>query len=85
MDPKLLDIICCPVFREKLSFVTSKELQVINTAIGSKIIKKLDGSVAKDTVTNALINSSKTLLYLIEDDIPVLLNDAAIELKEIDI
>jgi uncharacterized protein YbaR (Trm112 family) len=85
MDPKLLDIICCPVFREKLSFVTPKELQVINTAIGSKTIKKLGGSVAKDIVTNALINSSKTLLYPIEDDIPVLLDDAAIELKEIDI
>ena len=85
MDPKLLDIICCPVFREKLSFVTPKELQVINTAIESKTIKKLGGSVAKDTVTNALINSSKTLLYPIEDDIPVLLDDAAIELKEIDI
>lgn len=85
MDPKLLDIICCPVFREKLSFVTPKELQVINTAIESKTIKKLGGSVAKDIVTNALINSSKTLLYPIEDDIPVLLDDAAIELKEIDI
>ena len=65
--------------------MTSKDLQVINTAIGSKTIKKLDVSVAKDTVTNALINSSKTLLYPIEDDIPVLLDDAAIELKEIDI
>ena len=81
MDPNLLNIICCPVTREKLSIATSKQLEFINTEIANSVLKKLDGSIAENPQSKALINATKTLLYPIEEDIPILLENEAIELK----
>jgi len=83
MDPNLLNIICCPVTREKLSIATSKQLEFINTEIANSALKKLDGSIAEKPQSKALINATKTLLYPIEEDIPILLENEAIEVKGI--
>ena len=82
MDPNLLNIICCPVTREKLSMVTSKQLALINAEIANNTLTKLDGSIVENPQSKALINATKTLLYPIEEDIPILLENEAIELKE---
>ena len=81
MDPNLLNIICCPVTREKLSIATSKQLEFINAEIANSTLKKLDGSIAEKPKSKALINATKTLLYPIEEDIPILLENEAIKLK----
>ena len=81
MDPNLLNIICCPVTREKLSIATSKQLEFINAEIANSMLKKLDGSIAEKPQSKALINATKTLLYPIEEDIPILLENEAIKLK----
>ena len=83
MDPNLLNIICCPVTREKLSIATSKQLEFINAEITNSTLKKLDGSIAEKPQSKALINATKTLLYPIEEDIPILLENEAIEVKGI--
>ena len=81
MDPNLLNIICCPVTREKLSIATTKQLEFINAEIANSTLKKLDGSIAEKPQSKALINATKTLLYPIEEDIPILLENEAIKLK----
>ena len=81
MAPNLLNIICCPVTREKLSIATSKQLEFINAEIANSTLKKLDGSIAEKPQSKALINATKTLLYPIEEDIPILLENEAIKLK----
>ena len=81
MDPNLLNIICCPVTREKLSKATPKQLALINAEIANNTLTKLDGSIAENPQSKALINATKTLLYPIEEDIPILLENEAIELK----
>ena len=81
MDPNLLNIICCPVTREKLSIATSKQLEFINAEIANSMLKKLDGSKAEKPQSKALINATKTLLYPVEEDIPILLENEAIKLK----
>ena len=81
MDPNLLNVICCPVTREKLSIVTSKQLELINSEITKSNLTKLDGSIAEKPQFKALINATKTLLYPIEEDIPILLESEAIEIK----
>ena len=83
MDPNLLNIICCPVTREKLNIATSKQLEFINTEIVKNNLTKLDGSIAEKLQSKALINATKTLLYPIEEDIPLLLEGEAIEIKGI--
>ncbi len=81
MDPNLLNIICCPVTREKLNTATPKQLALINAEIANNTLTKLDGSIAENPQSKALINATKTLLYPIEEDIPILLENEAIELK----
>ena len=83
MNPNLLNIICCPVTREKLSTATPKQLALINAEIANSTLKKLDGSIAKIPQTKALINATKTLLYPVEEDIPVLLESKAVNIKGI--
>ncbi len=83
MDPNLLNIICCPVTREKLSTDTPKQLALLNAEIANNTLTKLDGSIAEKPQSKALINATKTLLYPIEEDIPILLDNEAIELKGI--
>ena len=83
MDPNLLNIICCPVTREKLSIATSKQLEFINTEIAESNLTKLDGSIAEKPQTKALINASKTLLYPFEENIPILLESEAVDVKGI--
>ena len=83
MNPKLLNIICCPVTREKLSIATPKQIALINAEIANRTLKKLDGSIAEKPQSKALINATKTLLYPIEEDIPILLENEAIEVKGI--
>ena len=83
MDPNLLNIICCPVTREKLSVATPKQLALINAEIANNTLKKLDGSIAEKPQTKALINASKTLLYPFEENIPILLESEAVDVKGI--
>jgi uncharacterized protein YbaR (Trm112 family) len=83
MDPNLLNIICCPVTREKLTAATPKQIALINAEIANSMLKKLDGSLAEKPQSKALINVTKTLLYPIEEGIPILLESEAIDVKEI--
>ena len=83
MDPNLLNIICCPVTREKLSVATPKQLALINAEIANNTLKKLDGSIVEEPQSKGLINATKKLFYRIEEDIPILLESKAIEVKGI--
>ena len=54
---------------------------LINAENANNTLTKLDGSIAENPQSKALINATKTLLYPIEEDIPILLENEAIELK----
>ena len=66
-----------------MSTATPKQLALINAEIANRTLKKLDGSIAEKPQSKALINATKTLLYPIEEDIPILLENEAIEVKGI--
>ncbi len=66
-----------------MSTATPKQLALINAEIANRTLKKLDGSIAEKPQSKALINTTKTLLYPIEEDIPILLENEAIEVKGI--
>ena len=83
MDLNLLNIICCPVTREKLSAATPKQLASINAEITNSMLKKKDGSIVEEPQSKGLINATKTLFYPIEEDIPILLESKAIDVQGI--
>ena len=78
MDKRLLDILCCPTTRQPLRMLTRTELDRLNQATAAGALSHADGSIWKDVIPAALITRDGSLIYRIEDDIPVMLADLSI-------
>ncbi len=78
MDRRLLDILCCPSTRQPLLTLQAHELEAINRAIATGSLRRADGSVQAEPLTEGLITRDRKLFYRIDDGIPVLLPDESI-------
>ena len=78
MDRKLLDILACPATRQPLAMLEARGLDVLNQAIGSGTIKRVDDTRQADALREALVTRDRRLVYRIDDGIPVLLVEEGI-------
>ena len=78
MDKKLLDILCCPVSKQSLALLNSKQLACLNAAIHAQTAIQLDGVLLSSPLKEALIREDQQRLYRIDDGIPVLLSEEAV-------
>jgi len=83
MDRKLLDILCCPLSRQPLALMGAAELAALNRAIGNGAVKRGDGGVLAQPITQGLVTLDHKTVYRIDDSIPVLLADEAIDTAQI--
>lgn len=81
MSPELLDILVCPRSKKKLELADTATLDKLNAAIRAGKCSEISGTAVSETVAEALLQRETGILYLIREDIPVLIYENAVELK----
>ena len=78
VDGKLLEILCCPVSKTPLIKLGQEKLNKLNDAIKSGDACYIDGKKVTDLFQEGLITEDGKVIYSIQDDIPILLEEKGI-------
>jgi uncharacterized protein YbaR (Trm112 family) len=84
LDRTLLDILCCPVTRQPLELLPERELTILNERIAERRVKNRDDTLVTEPLDQALVTRSGKLVYPVRDGIPVLLEDQAMPLSQLE-
>ncbi|PJK10357.1 hypothetical protein CO614_08060 [Lysobacteraceae bacterium NML120232] len=78
MDKKLLDILACPVSRQPLALLDAARLETLNAAIAAGGLA-FGEHLQTEPLRQALIRQDGKRLYRVDDGIPVLLPEEALD------
>jgi uncharacterized protein YbaR (Trm112 family) len=82
INKALLDILLCPDSKQSLTLADAALLETLNQRIRQGTLKNRAGIVISDPIDGGLVREDRCYLYVIRDDIPVMLIDEAIPLQE---
>lgn len=80
IDQQLLDILICPESGQPLRIAEPPLLAKLNAEIQAKRLRNRCGEVVKNEIREGLVREDGRFLYVIDDDIPIMLIDQSIEL-----
>ena len=83
LDPRLLEILCCPLTRQPLQMLDAQRLAALNAAIAAGRLKQADGVTLGTPWKEGLITANGSRAYRIDEGIPVLLADEAVEWAQV--
>lgn len=78
VDGKLLEILCCPVSKSPLTLLGQDKLEKLNSAINAGEVLYVGGEKVGGPLQEALISVDGKVIYPVQDDIPVLLEENGI-------
>ncbi|MBN1308838.1 MAG: hypothetical protein JXA18_13020 [Chitinispirillaceae bacterium] len=85
VDPKLLEILCCPETKQDIQLVEDEVIEKINAAITAGSLKNRGGETIKEKIDAGLLREDRKYLYPIREDIPIMLIDEGIPFAEFDV
>jgi uncharacterized protein YbaR (Trm112 family) len=85
MDRKLLDLLACPTTRQPLRPIDARMLHDLNAAIAAGGVTRGDGGPQAAPIDAALVTADGRLAYRVDDGIPVLLAEEALDLAAVGI
>ena len=84
VDEELLKILVCPEDKTPVSVVDGDLIERINGAIAEGTLKNRGGETVEGAIDGGLLREDGAYLYLIREDIPVMLIDEAIPMAQLD-
>ena len=78
VNGKLLEILCCPVSKTPLIKLDQEKLDKLNKAIASDDALYVDGEKVKEALQEGLITEDGKVIYPVQDNIPILLEEKGI-------
>lgn len=83
VDEELLKILVCPEDKTPVRVADTPLIEQINAAIAAGSLKNRGGETVDTAIDAGLIRADGAYLYLIREDIPVMLIDEAIPLDQL--
>ena len=81
IDQELLDILVCPESRQPLTRAEHALLARLNDEIRGRRLRNRGGGIVESEIGEALVREDGKFLYVVDDDIPIMLIDQSIELR----
>lgn len=83
IDAALLEILVCPENKTPVTLADEDLMNRVNAAIASGALKNRAGETITEQAGAGLVREDGAFLYLIRDDIPIMLIDEAIPLDQV--
>ena len=83
VDPKLLEILVCPITKVSVRVLGKQKLAALNRAIAEGGVKHMDGTVVEAPFDEALVTGDGRTVYRVDDGIPVMLEDLAVPTEQL--
>jgi len=85
IDRKLLDILCCPVTKQPVHVLGRRELKALNERIAAGDVYYQDETPVETPLEEGLITANEERIYRVDDGIPVMLEERAINRRAADL
>lgn len=83
VDAELLSILVCPENKTPVRLADEAMMNKVNAAIAAGTLKNRGGEAVTEKADGGLVREDNAYLYLIRDDIPIMLIDEAIPLDQL--
>ena len=83
IDKELLEILACPETKEPVHLAEQSLVDELNARIERGEVLNRGGEKVEKTMDGGLVREDRAFLYRIEEDIPIMLIDEAVPLKDL--
>lgn len=84
IDKRLLEILCCPSTRQPVLPLSAAQLAAFNSALADGRLRHADGSELPGPLKEGLITRDGKTVYRVDDGIPVMLAEQAVDVSALD-